>query len=134
MPIVQAEKIALFDMDGTLANYDEGVRHGLAKISSPTDPPITVHDRAAAPWLVERLNMVRHQRDWWLNLGVLEQNMRVLRAAQEIGFKIHILTKGPPQHAVRLDREIALVSEARRPGHRRDDHDGQGVVLRYGPR
>lgn len=92
-------KIALFDLDGTLADYDGQMRKGLAHIAGPMepeflDPSFDVHSETR-PWLEARKRLIKQQPGWWRNLPRFQLGWDVLQAAKKIGFDITILTKGP---------------------------------------
>lgn len=90
-------KICLFDMDGTLANHNKAMLRDLATLAAPEEPPIPEHgwDNNEPPHIKNRIKMIRSQRDWWLNLEIIDSGMQVYDLARRIGFQIHILTKGP---------------------------------------
>lgn len=89
-----AENIALFDMDGSLAAYDQQLLQDLKELSSPYEPEIeNVHNLPS--WLEKRASFIKKQPGWWLSLPRIERGFEVLRAAAEVGFRNEILTKGP---------------------------------------
>lgn len=111
---MKCENIALYDMDGTLANYELAIRRDLKKITNPDErgpfhessrlvtaarqgfDPMTCEIHGDLPkWLNERIWMIRNQPDWWLNLIPLEAQFDLLRVTKKMGFVHHILTKGP---------------------------------------
>lgn len=98
---MKCENIALYDMDGTLANYEAAIRRDLLKLASPIEieagfDPKTCEIHGDLPeWVDERIWMIRNQPDWWLNLGPLEAQFDLLRVTNKMGFVHHILTKGP---------------------------------------
>lgn len=90
------EKIALFDLDGTLANYHGRMVQDLEKLRSPNEPVYTDDFQENAPaYLEERMELVKRQPGWWRGLDVLEDGMTILGSAVALGFEPHILTKGP---------------------------------------
>lgn len=84
--------IALFDMDGTLADYEGVLMKGLERLAAP-DEPVSMDD--SIPHIEARMRLIKSQSGWWKNLPVLADGMDILGVADEIGFDIHILTKGP---------------------------------------
>ncbi len=90
-------KIALFDMDGTLADYSGEMLRGLQKLASPGEPPpVLAWDDANSPaWLEARMRLIKSQVGWWRNLPPLVLGFDVLGVARTIGFDVHVLTKGP---------------------------------------
>jgi FMN phosphatase YigB (HAD superfamily) len=90
------ENIALFDMDGTLADYEGALRRDLKKLRSPTEPEITqVYGGDLPDWLEERIFMIRNQPKWWQKLEELPVGFEILSLCITVGFDIRILTKGP---------------------------------------
>jgi len=88
-------KPCLFDLDGTMADHTAALLRDLAKIQSPTDPPIRRHDENEPEWVKERKRLVRSQRDWWTNLAPMPLGFDVYKIAHKIGFQTYVLTKGP---------------------------------------
>jgi 5'-nucleotidase len=88
-------KPCLFDLDGTVADHTGALMRDLAKIQSPTDPPISRHDESEPEWVKERKRLIRSQRNWWFNLEPMPLGFDIYHLARKIGFQINILTKGP---------------------------------------
>lgn len=90
------DKICLFDLDGTLANYDAQLLHDLNKIKSPNEPIITdTHFDGNPDWIEQRRHIITNQNGWFLNLKKFQLGFDILYICKEIGYKISILTKGP---------------------------------------
>lgn len=87
--------IALFDMDGTIADHDESLRRGMAPLRAKGEP--LVYDRSwdKVPHLRARRHLVMSQPGFYRNLSPIQAGLRLLRETQKIGFCVHILTKGP---------------------------------------
>lgn len=91
-----ADNIGLFDLDGSLANYDKAVLEGLALLKGPDEPTIEdVRDAYRLPHLKARIDLISREPNWWLNLEPISMGFQVLHLAREIGFQIHVLTQGP---------------------------------------
>jgi len=88
------DKIALFDMDGTLCDYDGAIRRDYNLTKSEGDPPYS-HDNKQYPHLKRRVDFIRNKPGWWLALDKLQLGFDILELAKMIGFDIHILTQGP---------------------------------------
>lgn len=98
MTNIETNKIALFDMDGTLFNYEYQMRESLSWLKSPSEPnpyEINVWDEEKYPWLTERMELIKKVPGWWANLPILKIGWDVYHIAKKIGFDIHTLTKGP---------------------------------------
>jgi 5'-nucleotidase len=96
MAKITSDNIGLFDLDGSLANYDKAVLEGLAALKSPDESPVEdVRGAYQIPHLKARIELISRQPNWWLNLEQIEMGFQVLHRAKEIGFQIHVLTQGP---------------------------------------
>ena len=100
------EPIALFDMDGTLFDYEGQMREDLFSMMSPGEPdpymvanPNYIKDLWSAenehPWLKVRMDFIKSKIGWWRNLPRFQLGWDVLRACKKLGFEVQILTKGP---------------------------------------
>ncbi|MCK5017795.1 MAG: hypothetical protein KAS32_12095 [Candidatus Peribacteraceae bacterium] len=89
--------VALFDMDGTLVDYDKGMFGALKAVISDEEfknLPADIHNDLP-DWLFRLKQLIYNQPGWWLNLERLRTGFQILDIAREIGFEIMILTKGP---------------------------------------
>jgi hypothetical protein len=90
------EPIALFDMDGTLCDYDGAMWRDLKRLQSPWDVyPDHIYNDAHPPWFKARCDMIRKVPGWWFNLAPLNMGFSVFNETIQLGYKINILTKGP---------------------------------------
>jgi 5'-nucleotidase len=97
--------VALFDMDGSLADYDAALRRDLRAMRAPCEPPIlddsSMHDlEDRYPHLEARTHFIKSTPSWWATLPRIEMGFTVVRMAREIGYEINVLTKGPALHPV----------------------------------
>ena len=96
------KRIALFDLDGTLADYTGAMKRDMAKIEC-TDPeesidstdPLVWHAPDKPEYLDARESMIEGQPGWWLELKVIKAGKKIFDLAQELGFEAQVLTKGP---------------------------------------
>jgi len=88
-------QIGLFDMDGTLCDHDRKLQEDYELIKSPNDPILNSFDDDAPEYIQKRKRLIRSQPGWWSKLSKLQLGFDVLKIAQELGFHINILTKGP---------------------------------------
>jgi len=94
--MTEIEPIALFDMDGTLCDYEKGLSDALNFIRSPHEPEFRGHLWDDAPeYIQRRADLIRSSRSWWKNLNKFQLGWDVLAIAKSLGFKIMILTQGP---------------------------------------
>jgi 5'-nucleotidase len=89
--------VALFDMDGTLVDFDGAMWSDLNQMRAPAEPDHTPtpDDENDPAWLKFRKDMIKRQPNWWVNLPRYAPGFEVYWAARDIGFGISILTKGP---------------------------------------
>ena len=89
------EDIALVDMDGTLADYDEGLRKSILPFISEVDNSWDIYDPNKPEHIKRLFKFVRQQNGFWKSLPVIPSGLFILNKIKEAGFHIHILTKGP---------------------------------------
>jgi 5'-nucleotidase len=90
--------VALFDMDGTLADHSGELRRRMEQLRSPGESPDDFKEfgwEEAPDYLRERMKAIRGNPGFWINLPPLEAGFAILEAAHGLGFQIEILTKGP---------------------------------------
>ncbi|MGP6156081.1 MAG: 5' nucleotidase, NT5C type [Vulcanimicrobiaceae bacterium] len=97
--------IALFDMDGSIADYDAALRRDLSAMRAPCEPPIldedNMHDlEDEYAYLEARMRFIKSTPSWWATLPRIEMGFTIVTMAREIGYAINILTKGPSSHPV----------------------------------
>lgn len=88
----------MFDLDGSLADYVTALVRDMQSLSSPGEEPITaenLYTLEKQPYIRNRMQLIKRQPKWWLNLEPIEAGMTAVKIAREVGFDIHVLTKGP---------------------------------------
>lgn len=90
-------RIALFDLDGSLADYELALTRDLRSLQSPAEEDLTDDLWGAEKhgYINHRMRMIKTQPGWWLRLPRIEMGFEVVREAQRIGFEVQVLTKGP---------------------------------------
>ncbi len=90
----EIEKVALFDLDGTLCDHDWGLANSLNSLRSPEEK---IYDsaRGAPEYIKNRTDLIRASSSWWENLEKFRLGWDVLDIAKELEFNIMILTQGP---------------------------------------
>ena len=95
----QIENIALFDMDGTLCDYERGLEIELEKMRSPSEPVFHLPLTDDVPdYIRARADLIRSNEQWWANLSRLERGFDVWKVAEELGYRRMILTQGPKRN------------------------------------
>ncbi|QDU63247.1 5' nucleotidase, deoxy (Pyrimidine), cytosolic type C protein (NT5C) [Planctomycetes bacterium Pan216] len=106
----QAINIALFDMDGTLADYHDSMVRELARLSCPTEPVIDLDQNSPPDYLRARMDLIKARPGWWYGLEPLKSGFDILRVAENVGFDIHILTKAPRNHSLAWKEKVEWCS------------------------
>lgn len=93
------EKVALFDLDGTLAGYAEYLAVQFNKIRHPSEPIYTrdhfgQHERSPDFFEARRSYITSHG-EFWEALPELPDGFRIFDICNRIGFTPMVLTQGP---------------------------------------
>lgn len=86
--------IALYDMDGTLFDYETKLKEDLEKIAYPNEPKIKL-SKDNPDYLQNRINLITSQESWWENLPRFKLGWDVFEITKELGYSHTILTQGP---------------------------------------
>ncbi len=90
------DDIALFDIDGTLADYDGALLRALNKIRGPNEPVFGELNRDDEPeYIKERRKLITNFKDWWATLPKFQLGWDVLGIARGLEYRIMVLTQGP---------------------------------------
>ncbi len=93
--------VALFDLDGTLCDYDGAMADSLERLRSPNEPKFKPHTRDSEPsYIKERMDLITSSEDWWENLPRFKLGWDVLKVAKNLGFRIVILSQVPRKNPV----------------------------------
>ena len=88
------DKICLFDLDGTLADY-EGSMRGVLKEINPPDFEVPLDLYNAPEYVQKQMDLIKNKPGFWENLKPLKAGFEILQIAQAIGYTIMVLSKGP---------------------------------------
>lgn len=88
-----SEKVALLDMDGTVADYHGGIRKVWETIKHPSegDEP----NFQGNPWDEQRRHLISRIPGFWTGLDTMPDGFEILETLMDVGFRVNILTKGP---------------------------------------
>lgn len=93
--------VALLDLDGTVANFHGAMERDLEAMMSPADLDTmdpdaeTISDLEKVPHFKARIDAIKRQPNWWLNLNEIPMGFEIVEALRRHGFRIHVLTRGP---------------------------------------
>lgn len=94
----ESDNTFLWDMDGSLADYEAALIRDLNLLRSPQEVQVergNLWDLEKFDHIRERMHLIKNQPGWWLNLAPILKGFAVFSIAKEIGFRNQILTKGP---------------------------------------
>jgi hypothetical protein len=95
MEAARPENVALFDMDGTLCDYERKLLKDLKRLRAPNEPDFAENVNGLPEHIRRRADAIRASQDWWAKLPKLQLGWDVLGVAQELKYRIMILTQGP---------------------------------------
>ncbi len=93
-----SDRIALIDLDGTVADYDGSMQRYMRILASPDEPKYThrpVLDDDEVPHLRVRRKLVQQLPGFWRQLKPIPLGFEVVDVLRKSGFELHVLTKGP---------------------------------------
>lgn len=103
------DKVALFDMDSTLFDYERKLREDMRKLMAPEESePDNLWDESK-PHLKERMSLIKSVPGWWKNLPLYKPGWDILNEAILIGFEIEILTKGPASKSLAWAEKVDCI-------------------------
>ena len=96
----EADRIALVDLDGTVADYDKALTDAMQSIQSPREEPYAnryeeMTKRIELPHVEARRKMIQRQPGFWRRLERLDLGFEIVEDLRTIGYQLHVLTKGP---------------------------------------
>lgn len=93
------EKVALFDLDGTLADYAGQLATEVNKIKHPSEKTYTRDDfgthNGNPDFFETRRHYISEHGEFWENLPKLEDGFQIFDLCNKIGFRPMVLTQGP---------------------------------------
>ncbi len=88
--------IALFDLDGTLADFDYAMRAQLELVRHPTeDPKLDETAYEDVPHVHARRHLIKNQPGFWRNLRPIHAGFQILEETRALGFHHNVLSKSP---------------------------------------
>ncbi len=97
----ESENVALFDLDGTLADFDGAITRSMRSLSAPDEPLWTsANEEYEPPHLTARRRLVKQIPGFWSGLPQLSDGFTLLDMARQLNFRIMVLSRGPRTNAV----------------------------------
>jgi 5'-nucleotidase len=135
--VKRPEPIALFDLDGTLADFDGGIEEGMQALASPAEleagPLIWFpREQATEPKHIKaRRRLIKRQPGFWRELKQLPLGMALFQEALRLKFVIDILTKAPRKNAPAWTEKVEWC-EKNLPMENEDHEIGINLVTNKG--
>jgi len=115
----ESEFIVLFDLDGTLCDYDSALFKDLEKIRSPKEnkffPPVK---NEAPDYIKNRVELIRSSTEWWANLPKHKLGFDIWNLVKKLGYRTMILTQAPLKNSnawagkkVWIDKNLSQLTE-----------------------
>jgi hypothetical protein len=105
------DAVCLFDLDGTLADYDAAMGQQMQRLCSEAEVAVLRSGElkdswwhATTPWMSARRKLIKAQPGFWRNLQPVKRGFDVLEVARELSFENHALTKGPTNAAAWMEK------------------------------
>ena len=89
------DKIALFDLDGTLCDYYNTLLNHMAMLASPGEEVVHPDYKKDPLYIRARVDLIRKSSTWWANLPILQLGFDIWEETDRRGFRHMILTQGP---------------------------------------
>jgi 5'(3')-deoxyribonucleotidase len=89
------DRIALIDLDGTVADYDGAMRAAMESLRAPSEPSNEAPRDGEPPHIEARRKLIQQKPGFWRNLAPLAAGFDVVEELRVLGFELHVLTKGP---------------------------------------
>lgn len=114
-------KLALIDLDGTLADYDGAMTAGLTSLMSTEELIVDRRgigfDRDTVPaYMQERERMVRSMPGFYRNLKPIPLGFFVITVLKDLGYVFHVATKAPRHNTAIASKEKIEWCEEYLPG------------------
>lgn len=95
------DNVMLFDLDGSMVNYEKAMLAELEKLRGPEEKPITdLWSIEDVPHLRARKDLISSVPGFWINLERLPAGFAVYESAKTIGFIPVILTQTPKKKPI----------------------------------
>lgn len=105
--MAKIENIALFDMDGTLCDYEISMLAELNKLRGPDEKELDfIMHKNVPDYLKARKDIILNKEEWWTNLPKFKLGFDVWNIAEELGYRRMILTQAPRKNPAALSGKL----------------------------
>lgn len=105
--MIDDDKVALVDIDGTLADFRGALDRDVARVMNGRGDDVKV-----PACVVQEIEwLIRGQAGWYRNLRPLQLGFDIVRMLQEIGFRIMIMTKSSKESKNAWSEKVAWIAE-----------------------
>ena len=90
--------VALFDLDGTLADFDGALSKAMNRLAHPCEAPFSSdrYDEGQEPeYITARRRLIKSIPGFWRDLPALADGFRVYGLARTFGYRTMVLSRGP---------------------------------------
>lgn len=98
-----SDKIALFDMDGSLADLSAAMTTKLMEMASPLELSSNMDPRQfitkSPPWLRARKHAIKRVPGFWEHLEPIQFGLDLYQMFGELGYRRIVLTRGPRRNS-----------------------------------
>ena len=93
---MRPQRIALIDLDSTIADYEKAMTRDLKKLMGPDEQFVFPSFGVVVPdYVMERVKMIRQIPGWWRNLEPIESGFKIVNILRDFGYDINVLTACP---------------------------------------
>jgi 5'-nucleotidase len=99
--------VALFDLDGTLADFDLDMRERMVMLAGPGEPSWDPDREGDEPeHIKQRRRIIKSVPGFWTGLRIMSDGFQLMDMAHQIGFRLMILSRGPSQNSLAWKEKI----------------------------
>lgn len=99
--------VALFDLDGTLADFDWAMHERMCQLAGPGEPVWDPDREGDEPeHILQRRRIIKSVPGFWTGLHAMDDGFHVMGMAHQIGFRLMILSRGPSQNSLAWKEKI----------------------------
>lgn len=110
MDVFEEKPVGLFDMDGTLFDYEGQLRKDLIALMSPEESmPENLWDESL-DYIKNRMDLIKSIPGWWAKLPLLQMGWDIFNVATNLDFELEVLTKGPRSKSLAWKEKLESIT------------------------